>query len=66
MDLAADFSVPLPMMVIAEMLGVPVEDRPRFTPWNDVMLSLSFAVPGGAERRFTNLSWFVPKWMASI
>jgi cytochrome P450 len=39
MDLAVDFSVPLPMMVIAEMLGVPLEDRPRFTRWNDVMLS---------------------------
>src|SRR5438034_185086 len=24
MDLAADFSIPLPMMVIAEMLGIPV------------------------------------------
>ena len=54
MDLAADFSVPLPMMVIAEMLGVPLADRPRFTRWNEVMLNLSFAVPGGAERRFTN------------
>jgi cytochrome P450 len=47
MDLAADFSVPLPMMVIAEMLGIPVEDRSRFTRWNEAMLSLSFAVPGG-------------------
>jgi len=47
MDLVADFSVPLPMMVIAEMLGVPLADRPRFTRWNEVMLNLSFAVPGG-------------------
>ena len=30
MDLATDFSVPLPMMVIAEMLGIPPADRPRF------------------------------------
>ena len=29
MDLAADFSVPLPLMVIAEMIGVPVADRPH-------------------------------------
>src|SRR5881275_826665 len=28
MDLAADFSVPLPMRVIAEMLGVPPADWP--------------------------------------
>src|SRR5688572_32074026 len=32
-DLAADFAVPLPMIVIAEMLGVPVEDRPRIARW---------------------------------
>lgn len=47
MDLAADFSVPLPMMVIAEMLGIPVADRPRFIRWNDVILNMSYTVPGG-------------------
>ncbi|HXA65360.1 MAG TPA: hypothetical protein VNV82_09415 [Bryobacteraceae bacterium] len=41
MDLALDYSVPLPMMVIAEMLGVPIAERSQFTRWNDVMLSLS-------------------------
>jgi cytochrome P450 len=44
MDLAADFAVPLPMMVIAEMLGIPVEDRGRFVGWNDVLLNMSYAV----------------------
>jgi cytochrome P450 len=47
MDLAADFSVPLPMAVIAEMLGIPVEDRPRFVRWNDVLLNMSYTIPGG-------------------
>src|SRR5439155_9379380 len=37
MDLAADFSVPLPMMVIAEMIGVPVADRARLTRSSDVI-----------------------------
>lgn len=49
MDLADDFSVQLPMMVIAEMLGVPVADRPRFKVWNDVLLNMSYTVPGGAK-----------------
>ena len=49
MDLAADFSVPLPMMVIAEMLGIPVADRPQFHRWSDVILNMSYTVPGGAE-----------------
>ena len=47
MDLAADFAVPLPMMVIAEMLGAPMADRPRFRQWNEVLLSMSYTVTGG-------------------
>jgi cytochrome P450 len=46
MDLAADFSVPLPMAVIAEMLGIPPADRPRFVRWNDAILDLSHTIPG--------------------
>src|SRR5262245_18647406 len=41
MDLAADFAVPLPMRVIAEMLGVPVEEWPRYKRWSDVILKLA-------------------------
>jgi len=48
MDVAADFSVPLPMAVIAEMLGIPIADRPRFTKWNDAILRMSYTVTAGA------------------
>src|SRR5438132_2845110 len=41
MDLAADFAFPLPMLVIAEMLGVPVADWPRYKRWSDVILKLA-------------------------
>jgi cytochrome P450 len=41
MDLAADFAVPLPMLVIAEMLGVPVADWPRYKRWSDVILKIA-------------------------
>jgi cytochrome P450 len=41
MDLAAEFSVPLPMWVIAEMLGVPAADWPRYKRWSDVILKLA-------------------------
>jgi cytochrome P450 len=47
MDLAEDFSIPLPMMVISEMLGIPAEDRPQFQRWNDIILDMSYTVPGG-------------------
>lgn len=46
-ELLADFSVPLPLMVIAEMLGAPVADWPRFRQWSDVILTLIFTLSGG-------------------
>jgi cytochrome P450 len=35
MDVIADFAYPLPAIVIAQMLGVPPEDRDRFRAWSD-------------------------------
>src|ERR1700677_4491547 len=49
MDLAADFAVPLPMMVIAEMLGIPTEDLPRYKRWSDEILKLSYSLFGGED-----------------
>ena len=40
MDLATDFSIPLPMKVIAEMIGIPGADWPRFKHWSDGILKL--------------------------
>jgi cytochrome P450 len=49
MDLAGDFGVPLPMRVIAEMLGVPAADWPRYKRWSDVILKLANTIsPDGA------------------
>jgi cytochrome P450 len=49
MDLATDYAVPLPMMVIAEMIGIPLEDWPRFRHWSDVILKLSYTMRGMDE-----------------
>jgi cytochrome P450 len=38
-ELVSDLSYPLPVIVIAEMLGVPAEDRPQFKEWADALLT---------------------------
>ncbi|WP_067688918.1 cytochrome P450 [Nocardia jejuensis] len=47
MDLVEDFAMPLPMTVIAEMLGVPEVDRPQFKDWTEVTVNMSAIVTGG-------------------
>ena len=49
MDLVADFSAPLPMMVIAEMLGVPLADLPLLQRWRDAILGLNDTMAGGSD-----------------
>lgn len=38
MDLVHEFATPLPVIIIAEMLGAPKEDRERFKRWSDVLV----------------------------
>ena len=52
-DLVDEIAYPLPVIVIAEMLGVPPEDRAEFKRWsNDVVATLSgpFTPPAVIER----------------
>jgi cytochrome P450 len=46
MDLAKQYAVPLPMKVIAELIGIPAADWERFRHWSDVILKLSYIVRG--------------------
>ncbi len=38
-DIIAALAYPLPVIVIAELLGVPAEDREQFKRWSDAMVS---------------------------
>jgi pimeloyl-[acyl-carrier protein] synthase len=38
-DIVHDLAYPLPVIVIAEMLGVPPEDRARFKEWSDKVVA---------------------------
>jgi cytochrome P450 len=42
-DFLAEFAVPLPAIVIAELLGVPREDHDRFRSWSAGLATLVFA-----------------------
>jgi cytochrome P450 len=39
LDVVTDFAYPLPVIVIAELLGVRAEDRPRFKWWSDTLIA---------------------------
>jgi cytochrome P450 len=52
-DLVAALAYPLPVVVIAEIIGVPSEDRARFKHWSDVAVEgfgNALFVPPTAER----------------
>jgi len=49
MDLAADFSAPLAMQVIAGIIGSPLADWARYKQWSDVILRLSYTRSGSEE-----------------
>jgi hypothetical protein len=39
-DLLEDYAIPLPVMVIADLLGVPETDRPRLRPWSNAIVAM--------------------------
>ena len=52
-DLVRDFAFPLPAIVIAELLGIPAEDRDEFKQWSDQLAAIVFGTANrsvGAER----------------
>ncbi|WP_052517661.1 cytochrome P450 family protein [Archangium violaceum] len=63
-DLMEDFALPLPLTVIAEMLGVPQSDRIRFRGLIAKVLDSSAVTPTAFIRNYPNmlrLNWFLRK-----
>ena len=60
-DLVADFAFPLPAIVIAELLGVPPEDRDEFKHWSDQLAAIVFGTSdrsSGVERAVAGTAKF--------
>jgi cytochrome P450 len=49
MELIVDFALPLPVIVIAELLGLPADDRDRFRAWTDVLTTQTSYTPENAD-----------------
>jgi cytochrome P450 len=49
MDIIDDLAYPLPVIVIAEMLGIPHEDRERFKIWSDIIVGAANAGEGNPQ-----------------
>lgn len=47
-DFVAQYATPLPMMVIAELIGIPPSEWARFRVWSDGILKLSHTLSAGA------------------
>jgi unspecific monooxygenase len=54
MDLLADFAEPLPVTVIAELLGVPPEKQQFLRPWSHAIVAMYELSPGAEEARRAN------------
>ncbi len=50
MDIVADLAYPLPVIVIAELLGFPAEDYPRIKQWSDELAAALSLNPSGGQQ----------------
>lgn len=54
LDFVHQFSIPLPIIVIAEMLGVPAEHRDRFKAWSDALVGDDYEKFKWCQREMTD------------
>jgi cytochrome P450 len=63
-DLVEHFSLPLPVQVICELLGVPAEDRHTFHGWSDTLMGDLDRDPAQMRAALENLQGYFRKLIA--
>jgi cytochrome P450 PksS len=64
MDLIGDYALPIPTTIIAELLGVPTEDRHRFHRWSTALISAA-ASPWALLRAVPSV-WAMQRYLKRI
>jgi len=59
MDVIGDLAYPLPVIVIAELLGIPAADRQRFKEWSD-------AIVGGGRMDGRTAQWEMSQYFLAV
>lgn len=59
MDLMEDFALPLPVTVIAELLGVPASDQARFRDWTQTIVVEGVRNPGSERTAVAALEFIM-------
>jgi len=58
-DLVQQFAEPLPIMVICELLGVPIEDRPRIRQWATRLMADTAYPPAEIAEAFNQVNAYL-------
>ncbi|GIH09240.1 cytochrome P450 [Rhizocola hellebori] len=58
-DLVEDYALPLPVMVICELLGVPFGDQNQFREWSTVVMSTTAYTPAEVDAAITAFSEYL-------
>ncbi|WP_054955303.1 cytochrome P450 family protein [Paenibacillus dakarensis] len=69
MNLIDDYAFLLPIIVISEMLGVPLEDRDKFRTWSNSIIGASNQNPNNDETVVQHMNEFVQylgDWFAKV
>ncbi|MCW3790446.1 cytochrome P450 [Paenibacillus sp. LS1] len=67
MNLIDDFAFPLPIIVISEILGVPIEDRDKFRMWSNTVIDASTAESAELfEQHAREFTEYLTAWFAKV